>query len=80
MTSPRSKRWAKLFLSILHTYAEEIGCDTCFEHIDRYVELTLAGKDAAEVMPLVYRHLTTCGACREEYEALLSALKLSSSS
>ncbi|MGC9349007.1 MAG: hypothetical protein ACP5JG_12760 [Anaerolineae bacterium] len=77
MTSPRSKRWANLFLSILHTYVEEIGCDTCFEHIDRYVELILAGEDAARVMPLVHRHLTACAACREEYEALLSALKLS---
>jgi hypothetical protein len=77
MTNPESRRLANLFLSILHTYAEEIGCDTCFEHLDRYVELTLAGKDLARVMPLVHRHLNTCAACREEYEALLAALKLS---
>lgn len=77
MTNSEPNRLAKLFLSILHTYAEEIGCDTCFEHLDRYVDLTLAGKDAARVLPLVYRHLARCAACREEYEALLSALKLS---
>ncbi len=76
MTNPESRRLANLFLGILHTYAEEIGCDTCFEHLDRYVDLALAGKDAAPVMPLVYRHLARCAACREEYEALLSALKL----
>ena len=77
MTNPESRRLTNLFLSILHTYAEEIGCDTCFEHLDRYVEMTLAGQDAGQVMPLVRRHLTTCAACREEYEAILSALKLS---
>ena len=25
----------------------EIGCDACFEELDRYVELELAGRDAA---------------------------------
>lgn len=66
-----------LVWGILHTYADEIGCDTCFEKLDRYAELTLAGKDAAAAMPLVSRHLQTCGGCREEFEALLRALRLS---
>lgn len=73
----KSKKLTNLVLSILQTHAQEIGCDTCFEHLDRYVEMTLAGKDASAVMPLVYRHLQTCRACREEYEALLTALKSS---
>lgn len=66
-----------LIWGILHTYADEIGCDTCFEKLDRYAELTLAGRDAGAAMPLVDRHLQICAACREEYEALLRALKLS---
>ncbi len=73
----KSKKLTNLLLTILQTYAREIGCDTCFEHLDRYVEMTLAGKDASAVMPLVYRHLQTCPACREEYEALLKVLKRS---
>jgi hypothetical protein len=57
------------------THPDEIGCDECFEQLDRFVELTLAGKSAAEAMPLVHDHLDRCGNCREEFEALLSALR-----
>ena len=42
---------------VLTTQEEEIGCDECFEEIDRFVEMSLAGKDAAEAMPLVQDHL-----------------------
>jgi hypothetical protein len=53
---------------------EEIGCDECFEALDRFVTMQLAGLDTAEAMPLVYEHLHMCGECREEFEALLTAL------
>ena len=42
--------------------------------MDRFVEMELAGKDAAEAMPLVQDHLERCWPCREEFEALLAAL------
>ncbi len=35
----------------------------------------LAGKNAAEALPLVQDHLERCGDCREEFEALLAALQ-----
>ena len=54
---------------------EAIGCDGCWDVIDCFAELELAGKDAAQIMPLVEDHLLRCGDCREEYEALLEALK-----
>jgi hypothetical protein len=57
------------------TRPDEIGCDECFEQLDRFVEVTLAGKNAAEAMPLVQDHLDRCGDCREEFEALLAALQ-----
>ncbi len=60
---------------ILSTRPDEIGCDECFEQLDRFVELTLAGKDAAAAMPLVRDHLDRCHDCREEFEALLLALR-----
>jgi hypothetical protein len=60
---------------ILSTRADEIGCDECFEEMDRFVEMTLAGKNAAEALPLVEDHLNRCRDCREEFEALLTALR-----
>ena len=54
---------------------EEIGCDGCWDVIDCFAELELAGKDTVQIMPLVEDHLLRCGDCREEYEALLEALK-----
>ena len=59
------------------TRPDEIGCDECFEQLDRFAEAVLAGKNAAEAMPLVQDHLNRCGDCREEFEALLTALRLS---
>ncbi len=61
---------------ILSTRDDEIGCDRCFELLDRFVDLTLAGKNAAEALPLVRDHLDRCRDCREEFEALLDALRL----
>ena len=61
--------------NVLTTRMDEIGCDECFEEIDRFVELSLAGKDAAEALPLVQDHLTRCRDCREEFEALLHVLR-----
>ena len=60
---------------ILATEDEEITCDECFEHVGHFAELTLAGKDAAEVYPLVQAHLNRCRDCRAEFEALLDAIR-----
>ena len=60
---------------ILATHLDEIGCDECFEVVDQFVEIELAGKNAAEAMPLVQDHLNRCGDCCEEFEALLTALR-----
>lgn len=57
------------------TRPDEIGCDECFEQLDRFAEEVLAGKNAAEAMPLVQDHLDRCGDCREEFGALLAALR-----
>ena len=50
----------------------ELGCDECFEHLDRYVELELAGADADAVVPGLRAHLAGCPACREEHDSLLA--------
>ena len=48
----------------------ELGCDECFAHLDRYVELELAGEDADTALPGLRAHLAGCPACREEHESL----------
>jgi RNA polymerase sigma-70 factor (ECF subfamily) len=48
----------------------EVGCDACFDELDRYVELELAGKDADSAVPGLRAHLDGCPACREEHESL----------
>ena len=48
----------------------EVGCDICFDELDRYVELELAGKDVDAAIPGLRAHLDGCPACREEHESL----------
>jgi hypothetical protein len=48
----------------------EVGCDACFDELDRFVDLELAGRDADAAVPGLRAHLDGCPACREEYESL----------
>lgn len=48
----------------------EIGCDECFEELDRCVELELTGADPEVAVPGFRAHLAGCPACREDYECL----------
>lgn len=48
----------------------EVGCDVCFDELDRYVELAVACLDADTVIPGLRAHLDGCPACREEQESL----------
>jgi hypothetical protein len=55
---------------LLGPAAPEIGCDECFDQLDRYVELELEGRDADAAVPGLRAHLDGCPACREEHESL----------
>jgi hypothetical protein len=55
---------------LLGPAAPEIGCDECFDQLDRYVELELEGRDAEAAVPGLRAHLDRCPACREEHESL----------
>ena len=48
----------------------EVGCDECFDKLDQFVELELAGEDADAAIPGLRAHLAGCPACREEHESL----------
>lgn len=48
----------------------EVSCERCFELLDEYVELELAGADADALLPGLRTHLAGCPACREDHESL----------
>jgi hypothetical protein len=49
----------------------ELDCDECFAHLDRYVELQLAGEDSDAAVVGMRAHLDGCPACAEEHDSLL---------
>ena len=52
----------KMLGSIRSTRDQELDCDHCYEELDRFIEMKLSGKNAAEAMPLVEEHLNRCPA------------------
>jgi hypothetical protein len=48
----------------------ELSCEACFEHLDEYVELALAGADADAAVPGMRAHLEGCPACRDDHDSL----------
>jgi hypothetical protein len=48
----------------------ELSCEQCFERLDEYVELELAGVDADARIPGLSAHLEGCPACREDHASL----------
>ena len=55
---------------LLGPEAPEVDCDVCFDELDRYVELEVAGADADALIPGLRAHLEGCPACREEHDSL----------
>ena len=68
MTEPNEP--APVLARLLGPAEPEVSCETCFEELDRYVELELAGVDADAAIPGLRPHLEGCPACREEHESL----------
>lgn len=50
----------------------EVSCEVCFEELDRYVDLELAGADANAAIPGLRAHFDGCPACAEDHESLLA--------
>ena len=55
---------------VLGPAGPELTCEACFEALDRYVELELAGAPAAPRVPGMRAHLEGCPACHEDHESL----------
>lgn len=64
----------KIVAKVASTRPDEISCEQCFDELDEFAELVLAGKSVDEARPLVQDHLKRCKDCREEFEALLDSL------
>jgi hypothetical protein len=61
---------AELARRLLGPAGPELGCDECFEQLDRYVELELVGAEVDDLIPGMRAHLEGCAACREEHASL----------
>jgi hypothetical protein len=65
-TKPRDE----LVRRLLGPAGPEIGCEECFEELDRYVEFELAGRGVDDAIPGMRAHLEGCPACREDHASL----------
>jgi hypothetical protein len=64
----------RLIERVLGPAEPELSCERCFEELDRYVELELAGADANAAVPGMRAHLEGCSACAEDHESLMTFL------
>jgi anti-sigma factor RsiW len=53
----------------------ELGCEQCFEALDRYVELELNGADPDAGVPGMRAHLDGCRACDEDHRSLRALIE-----
>ncbi|GIK77126.1 MAG: hypothetical protein KJ006_06315 [Thermoleophilia bacterium] len=70
MTMPGPSRDEEIVERLLGPATPEVSCERCFEVLDEYVELELAGEDAAALMTGLRAHLDGCPACREDHASL----------
>jgi len=66
----------ELLTRLLGPSGQEVACEECFELLDEYVELELAGEDADRRLPGMREHLQGCPACNEDHESLLAFVQL----
>ena len=72
MTDDRTDERRRLIAALLGPGEPELTCEECFEQIDRYVDLQLAGADADRAVPGMRAHLAGCPACLEDHASLVA--------
>jgi hypothetical protein len=60
----------QLIDALLGPSEPELTCEECFEQLDRYVDLELAGASADRLVAGMRAHLVGCPACREDHDSL----------
>jgi len=68
-------RLRDLLQMVAATEEHELSCDEVFALLDQYVELIVENENAADLLPLVKKHLDRCKDCHEEYEALVRVIE-----
>lgn len=63
-------RHRDLIARLLGPAGPEVSCEECFELLDQYVDLEVAGEDADAKLPGMRAHLEGCPACHEDHESL----------
>ena len=66
-TDPTRRR---LIARLLGPEGPQVTCEECFELLDRYVDLEIAGEDADRRLPGMRAHLEGCPACHEDHASL----------
>jgi hypothetical protein len=64
----------RLLARLVGPEGPEISCERCFDELDRYVELELAGGDSDAAIPGMRAHLAGCPACAEDHGSLRALL------
>ncbi|MER3457927.1 MAG: hypothetical protein C4309_04185 [Chloroflexota bacterium] len=71
---------AEMFTKWIHqvymTQDREIDCGQVFELLSGYVDLQVAGVEAAPWAPQIQAHLAQCAECDDLYQALLEIARL----
>ena len=60
---------------VLGPRGPELTCEQCFEELDRYVDVELAGGDPDAAVPGMDAHLRGCPACADDHESLVALLR-----
>jgi hypothetical protein len=62
-----------LITALLGPPGPQLTCDECFEHLDRYIDLTLTpNTNPDHTIPGMRAHLTGCPACHDDHDSLLA--------
>lgn len=69
----------ELIKRLLGPAEAQVTCEECFSVLDEYVDLELAGEDAAARLPGMRAHLEGCPACHEDHQSLRDFVALQSS-
>lgn len=75
MTDDRTADRRRLIAALLGPGEPELTCDQCFEELDRYVDVAVAGADSDLAVPGMRAHLAGCPACSEDYDSLLTYVR-----
>ena len=69
------QRMKRILRGFMTAQEDDADCSECYDHLDQFVEMVDAGKDATAILPRIEKHLSVCTDCDEEYEALLTVLR-----